>query len=817
MNKKRFPIFISLLITSIFFTIVFYYANTNIEANNKHTRAKNFYDARLSENLSKDEIDKLKNIGDIKTAGGTSAKAKSAILSDNLISLVSQDLETNAMRNYNYLIAGNFPKNKNEIVLDQALVEKENLHIGDEIEIDFGKRLLDGEEIDARSLFTDKEIFEKSSSDVFKLVGINKNVYNENLKIYYGLTLIDDDESLIPLINFTDFKSAYENRDRIEEEIKNVLNKEVDLEINESLVIFYGLDLSPYKNMMTQIINVLAIFLCVGIFVFFIKNIFWVWGLRKIRELSVYKSIGSSNFQIYMILLKDAFIISIFPILLGHGLGFLFVKYLFSLANKAKKDIAFFENVNFSISLSLIIILVALSILLLAVIFPAIKISKIDIIQGIKGNISFSRNSKKKRHENLWKELRINNLSSIKSQRYISSIGILIVSIFCIFFSIASHYRDFYYFYDGYDLSVSYFSKDSEIPSNLVDILDDFDGNGYISKEKYVAIENNLELSETAKAYGLDKDLAKLLKEANKNYIQGKIIALEEKDLEKIGGSPGGFFIYNKTQKDPNEPIRKEDFVKYFEKPEHIYLRIGEDDYENIVDIKIAGSIDKVGDYISRLLPFEISLYTDFDSYNKLMEKIGDEKYLDYPFELKIKLGKADSKEAKSYIKDKIESSISYDQSFSIFTKEEKDAQNFTDVKYFKTVIYGIALVIFLLNITNGYSSINISLMSRKKEIGSLYSIGMDIDDLKKQYSKEFVLEQGKSFGISIIISIILAFVISLFFKDVSFKNLLAYFPYLEFMGFSILVYGINFLIYLASLKAILKNQAINLIRNVDL
>lgn len=80
---------------------------------------------------------------------------------------------------------------------------------------------------------------------------------------------------------------------------------------------------------------------------------------------------------------------------------------------------------------------------------------------------------------------------------------------------------------------------------------------------------------------------------------------------------------------------------------------------------------------------------------------------------------------------------------------------------------------IFVLNITNGYSSINLSLMSRKKEIGSLYSCGMDLDELKSVYQKEFIYEQIKSLILAILISLGVMFLVSAFSSRLTFLILL--------------------------------------------
>ena len=120
-----------------------------------------------------------------------------------------------------------------------------------------------------------------------------------------------------------------------------------------------------------------------------------------------------------------------------------------------------------------------------------------------------------------------------------------------------------------------------------------------------------------------------------------------------------------------------------------------------------------------------------------------------------------------------------------------------------------------VLNITNGYSSINLSLLSRKKEIGSFYSCGMDLDELKRVYGKEYLNEQIKSLLIVILTSIGVMFIISIFSSRLTFLNLVRYYDYKLFIAFSLVVYGINVLIYHLSLKRIIDRPTIDLIRTI--
>lgn len=56
MNKKNFPIFISLLIMSVFITFIFYQGYSNINSNKKLVLSDNYYHAEIGEKLTPEEI-----------------------------------------------------------------------------------------------------------------------------------------------------------------------------------------------------------------------------------------------------------------------------------------------------------------------------------------------------------------------------------------------------------------------------------------------------------------------------------------------------------------------------------------------------------------------------------------------------------------------------------------------------------------------------------------------------------------------------------------------------------------------------------------
>lgn len=782
-----------------------------MKANYGYYMASSFYHGEIKEELSNEDVEKLKSIEDIDLVGKMSLNPDNGKLADDLVVINYQDQAINKMREYSRLTHGRFAEKEDEIVLSESLVKKNKLKIGDKLELDLGKRFLNGEEIGPTSANTDREKFESQGSKSFTLVGVYGDVYNKYSKLNFALWLQDKMPIFRTFIKFNSFEEAYKNKNKMQNEINKILGKDVHLEFSKSLINYYGVENEPLQNIMSQAVLVLSVLGCIAIFVFFIKNIFWVWGLRKIRELSIYKSIGSTNGQIYFLLLKEGLIITAIPILLGHTAGFFFMYCLYKNITIGE-GVSAFEVMKFNPLLSLAILVVSFVIVALAIKSPAKKISKINIIDGIRGNIDFSK-SKKKRAKDFWKELKLNNLASIKSQRYISAIGIIIISVFIIIIGISTYYRNFSHYDAGYNFSVDYFSENNQVPKILKEIVDKIPNEkSYISKDKYVQVENTNEFSKKAKAAGLDEEARKNIKKYKAEGMDGFIIALEEKDLKELGGKKGEFVLYNTIQENSSIPIAKAKRIPYFENPQTLDINF-ENDYKKTIEI--SKTITDLGKYKSRTMPFDVKVYTDFDTYFKLMEESGDEKYSEYAYTLNMKVKDSDTKDVKEYVEAMIRSKISPEDRFNITTGEETAKNEYNDLKSLIKIVIGIASIIFVLNITNGYSSINLSLMSRKKEIGSLYSCGMDVDELKSIYQKEFIGEQLKSFIISIMVSLGVMFIISIIASDLRMSTLIKYYDYKSFLGFSLVVYGINLIIYHFSLKRILDRPTIDLIRTI--
>lgn len=821
MNKKNLSISISLFITSLFFTFIFYFAYKNMTDNYKSFRERSFYDARIEGFVTSEDMERIKKLDNIKQVGLVEAKNYSANLDGEILVLNYADQGYFQMIEASNLLSGDFPKKENEITIPEKLSKEKNLKVNDRINVDLGERIVDGKEIKPVSTLTKNEKFKKESSSEYVISGITKNIYNENMKINYTLRPLDKKTDSIGLIIFDDFLKAYENKESLEKEIsKEIGKKSVKIEFNNNAINYFGADMTKAKRLMSKSINVFSLLGTIILFVFFTKNIFTVWALRKIKELSMYKSIGSTDFQIYRLLFKEGIKISVIPVVIGHILGFSILNLVFYKVQDIQEiEVSAREFINFQPILSIAILLVTFLIISLALFSPAKKLANINIIDGIRGDFK-GKDKKLKRHKDFWKELRANNLKSILSQRYISAIGMIIVSVFLIVLSMSKYYRNVSYYDYKSNVEATIYSKDEKVPEVLYKLNEGIKNKrSSISSSKYIAIKYREDFSDDFKKIKLDKKIKEYYDQDDDIYLDGLVTALDDETFKYIGGEKGQILLLNKTQKDPRTPISEAEYIKYFKNLKNIdYSPTGEKTFNH--KLKIDKEINSLKGYRQKIMPFELNFFVDYDTYFSLLEEWNKEYIKDSHtkfrnnYQLRMTVDDKDLENVKDLVKKELDSNISYNETYNcIFGDEIKESQA-TDIKSFTFMILAIGLIIFILNLTNGFAAINLSLLTRKREIGALTSVGLERKELKNRFLKDFILEQIKSMSLVILLSILLMFVVSILSQTIDLKILLEWFEYKYFVIFAFLVYGFNILIYRKSLDNILNNSVVELIKN---
>lgn len=814
MNKKNIPIFISVIITSLFFTYIIYMSYNSLQEYYDYIRTANYADAYIRGDIDKDDVDKLEELDEIEMVGSSAEKLKSAMIGKDILAL---DYHNNCyfkMIGDSYLREGEYPKDESEIVISSSMKENNSLDIGDEIELEIGDRVIDNSIIAPMATYTEDELFKINNTESYKIVGIIENKYNKMTKVSNASLIISEDMDVEYFIRFKNFKKAYLNKNNLEKEIKELTGKTIELEFSEGLIKFYNLDKEGILRYYDTIFALFIIIICILVFVFLIRNVYKVWGLKKIKELSMYKSIGSTDFQIFKILLKEACFVSFIPVLLGHILGYFLINFTYEKVLIYKQvDPELIRGIVINPKLSAITLIISLLVVMISILYPARQIAKINIIDGLRGDINL-KNIKRKRDKNIWNELKINNLASIKSQRYVSALGMFIMALFLLALAITNYNNKASFIETDDDIKINFHSNNLTVPSVFNKIKKELPNERtIISSNVYISYKNEFQYSDQFIDKELEEKFDNYIKE-DEDKFRGNIIALDDETFEKIG-EKGKIYLCNIVQDDIRDIFSEANFIPYFKDIEEIAYDNGTN--KKIRYLNIDGFIDDLGDYKIRLFPYEIILVTDFDTYHNIIndwkiDYANKNRTINYEFAIQIN-DKENINDYKEYILQELEDYVSYDESFEVFTGEEINNKRKADINSTRFIILITGILIGILNITNSYSSINLSLMNRKREIASLLSAGMEMNSLVKLYSKDFVLEQIKSLSLVLIGLFSFSYLISIFSESIDLIVIARFYPYLGFFLSAISIYGFNILLYRSTLKNYMKIPIIDLIK----
>lgn len=818
MNKKNISITNSVFVASFVVTILLYILiNQNIERY-KSSKINMPEDIIIYNLLENKDIKKLEKINHVKKIG-LKEDSKSAKIKDKTFKFTKYNTDYFNMQ-YDFLKSGEFPKNSNEILISERTSKDLNLKENNSISITFGDRILKDEVVKADNNYLKNEKFNALYNKNYIVSGIY-NTFNER-KIQEVFGFIDSDlEKYYPCIKLDKLSNVYE----VEEEINNVLNRDSNIKStiikNESLINFFSIkeDGVNYLNVFINFILIPLIIMLV--FIFMIKNIFNVWAIFKIKEYSMYKSIGATNFQIYLKLLKDSLKISILPLLLGEILGIIIMNFVYTRLFRLQSEIYNINILKYSLNVYLIGIITAflLLIIIISITFPARVVSKINIIDGIKGNI-ITKEYKKKRSENLFKELKLNNRRILRPQFIVMISGLIILEMLFFIEGINTYNNNYSEYEKDYNFTLRYSTKDNIYPKIFNDIKKDY-GNeksySYIDKRFYVDSEN-IKYSDEFKKIGFYSGYEDIFYYPEKNLLEGKIIGIEDEKFKKLSDNKEDIILVNLVQKDPKEFFNDAKFIPFLDKSvDNLNIKY----LENFKTQNI-----KIDEYIEQNVLnksfydlYNVLLITSIDNFQEIMKDAETEfnrNNMDMPrlyYNLNMNLEEREISNISNIINKIMDESLKSNESYSILNIEkDKEAEKVTrNAMIFLFLVILIAVVV--LNIANSYSSINLSFFNRKNELGILLSNGMEKRDLEKVLKKEMITGTLLSLLIATIVSIILILAL---IKTIPYVNL---FKYIGLIRFNILIPLIlvicisSYIVYIFTMKKTTKKEITELLK----
>lgn len=757
----------------------------------------------------------VKSTFQIKECGYAKINNKANIKNKKFVKIFSMNQES-----FNNLkleiIKGNFPKNKNEILISESINSeaKLNYKIGDTVEFDIGERKI--------TKNTNEEIEEKIINEekhTFKIVGILSkpiDVLDEDDSYTIISTGIDEGKNdiYISLKNPKEYKKSIS--EMLEVSDYNVAEEhdtnkiKYDYNINNELLRWEVFAFSDSTISMLYSVIGVVIFIIIFTSVFCIRNSFAIATTEKIKMYSMLASVGATKKQIRKNVITEGMLLGIIGIPLGIISGFFAVYVLIKIVNMLLGD-SLFSNVNgliFKVSLIPILISIVLGIvtIYLSSRSSARKASKVSPIEGLRGSNDIKIKNKKLRVPKIISkvfktggELAYKNLKRSK-KKYRTTVISIAVSIF-IFITMNA------FIANAFDLSLNYYedfnynyivrTRDlSEEEINKIISLDNIDSYSILSEID----DENFKIKDLSKVNDFENEEDNYNEKTNYQVLS--IVALDSKSFERYIKEIGAKYeevkdkgvlcdeykSYNKENDKMDVKRRykykKGDLIEGFYKEKEQKIKIGE---------------------ISNIKPDGLKKVENPDGY-LIVDKsqYGNLNFKDY--EIVIQSGNCTQLE--NDIK-KINSSA------GTYNLEEASKNEKAMVLVIKIFLYGFITVITLIGVTNIFNTITSNMELRQREFAMLKSIGMTKKEFNRMINLETIFYGTKSWIYGTIMGLIGTFAL---YKAFSIKiNKEAYIPINAIIISAIFVFIFVFIIMRYSIAKINKQNTIETIRNENI
>lgn len=692
------------------------------------------------------------------------------------------------------LTAGRMAENENEIVISQHLIDngRVKIKVGDKITLNVGTReLMDGSKQNQKNPYLansskeyiieetgetgNSEDYEEkivdSAQREYTVVGIMERP-SMNIEPYtapgYTAITYEDSKNEINAGNINNIYITLKNPkeyERVEKQIKETIEAEpsqnIDVDVNTDLLRFEGVLSESTLGVLYGIAGVIIVIIVVSS-VFVIRNSFSISVSEKTKQYGMIASVGATKKQIRKSVLLEGLYIGIISIPLGILLGIIAIIILLWIVNLLLIDMM--EGTSFVYNVPVMAILISIAIsavtIFLSCLIPAIKASRISLIEAIRGNADIKIKAKKVKTLKLTKKLfgiggviASKNLKRNK-KKYRTTVISLVVSI-SIFIALSSFLTygqkmtNSYYTDLGYNIYV--YMPNQE----LIDIVAKWDGikdysysyqtTASVDTEKYGTDFAKQEIADEKTQYeetfpGEDYDISLSLqvvmlnRDYFKNYV--KSLGINDKDYQNIAilGDDVNHYIGDGKHK----------IEHYFNvKQGETMNAIINDDQKQIKITKITEKrpMGYESTYITGGFLFISEDYAQITNRENLMRG-------------GLYINAKNSIETENKLNDLKKEDAKFDEilveNIALIAEQQKRIIILVSI-----FLYGFIAVITLIGVTNIFNTITTNMILRSKEFANLKSIGMTTKEFNKMIKLESIMYGAKSLLIGIPIGLL--------------------------------------------------------------
>ena len=657
---------------------------------------------------------------------------------------ISSDDETALNEIFNEeLTEGRLPKESSELIIDSHAKEYLGLSINDKIKV---------EEI----AYKDGKEVKTNNFKEYTIVGFSKESVIQNEKYFYAVTCLDEIKNNKSYdIRFT----VKDSKNKIDIAISKANKLKIDQEkmyINNELLSLRG------QTGYTGINNAIngAVIFVIGIIVvvtiFLIYNAINISVTERMNEFGILRSIGATPSQVRRLVIRESLVLCLMSIPFGVASGFIgvwtTVKLLESKIVMLIGDGEGILSVKFYPSIILFTSIIGIITIFMASFGPAKKAGKISPINIIKGNKS---NEKIKYYNGkiIRKVFGIEGWIAYKnirknSKRFIVTILSLSISLimFILFTTLnIKRIEELNYINKSSIIHGEIYASNDEIE----DKLNKIEGIG----EKFIqartgisllALDLNLISDEFKEIFSYDVD----------EFLSNvEINGFDDNSLKEIGINDGlkeneVILVNSRSQYDENGKLKNINITNLkegdtFKVPASNFNEFLNENYTEIllkdkaedkcIEFKVKKVIDKNPFEEGYNYNFNFTIIMGYTDFKKVTSELYLNKWIKFRYsDMSNEELTEEASKAVHEIADEYGETVN-----DLNEDNKKEQQMWTVINVF---VYGFIIMVSLIGIVNVINTISLNILLKKKEFGTLGTIGMTRMQLTKMVLLEGIL-----------------------------------------------------------------------------
>lgn len=320
--------------------------------------------------INKEQLEIVKQGKDIKDISITSNYASTDL--GEKLPINMQRASENYLKKYSKLLKGRYPKENNEVVVEEWVLNCLGLEPNINQEITF-------------------KLYEKEKPETFKVVGILSDRYSAKSVGISEMFMSLDKSSINKFDTYVEFNENTDINKNINDISKKAkFNKEDNIRINKELV--YSIMANGRLDQESKSTAVV-----VSLFAGFVMySIYSISIYQRIREYGVLKALGSTNFKIFKFMIYELLMLSFVSLPIGALIGMGGAQIFNKLSGNIKFEI---KGVSTSFVIPIKVIILAIGCILVVSfiisILTYIKIARVSTIDAIRKNLNNNKRVKK--------------------------------------------------------------------------------------------------------------------------------------------------------------------------------------------------------------------------------------------------------------------------------------------------------------------------------------------------------------------------------------------------------------------------------------